>query len=225
MFIQEGSHKIFISFNDDVSIRVEDGDGFYLIQWFEYMPNSEYPHLLDSQVVTSGVQLSYKRRWYGKHRIDIHRWESEDGIVPLYSHTYDDLGKNVFFRIDNENLEATKEWLEEVRNYVSRSGCIPHISTNFNTELNITETSEETEYYSSYYIGRYFQETNGDVEQAWNEIRYGLFRKYWSHHNPRNWEKVEHRQIARDILGLTEWEDGIFFTIDGMKKVNPKIIE
>lgn len=225
MFIQEGSHKIFISFNDDVSVRVEDGDGLYLIQWFEYMPNSEYPNLLDSQVVNSGVQISYKRRWYGKHRIDIHRWEVEDGIVPLYSHTYDDLDKNVFFRIDNGNLEATKEWLEEVRNYVSRSGCIPHISTNFNSELNIPETSEETEYYSSYYIGRYFQETNGDIEQAWNEIRYGLFRKYWSHHNPRNWEKVGHRQIARDILGLTEWEDGIFFTIDGMKKVNPKIIE
>lgn len=224
MFIQEGNHKIFISFNDGLRIKA-DGEGLYLIQWFEYMPNSEYPNLVDSVVVGSGTEYSNKRRWYGKHRIDIHRWEREDGIVLVYSHTYDDLGKNVFFRIDNEDLGATNVWLEEVRNYVRRSGCIPHVSTNFNTELNLPKTSEETEYYSSYYIGRYFQETNGGTEQEYNEIRYGLFRKYWSHHNPRNWEKLEHRQIARDILGLTEWEDGIFFTLDSMKKRNPKIIE
>ena len=224
MFIQKGDHKIWLSFNNGLSVKVE-GDNNYLLEWFEYLPNSDRPHLLYHVILNGAKEHFDPRRWYGKHKICISRWDKDQGIVQIYSHTYDDFAKDVFFRIDSDGIIETESWLNEVREYIKKSRCLPHISTNFNKELSLPEVQEGTEYYSSFYIGRYFQETNGDVEQYWGEISHGLFRRYWSHYNPRNWESITHRQVARDILGLTEWEDGILFTTEYMKRNNPKYIK
>lgn len=224
MFIQEGNHKIWISFNEGLRIRISGDDQIYLVQVFEYMPGSELPNLIYGLNLLNNDESFEGRMWYGKYKVDISRWDEELGIILLHSHTYDDRGKDVFFRIDNSNLRATRSWVDEVKNYVQMTGCIPHILTSFNEELSIETPKEGVEYYNSYNIGRYYQETNGDIPQAHGEIRYSLFRKYWSHHNPRNWEKLQHNQIARDILGLTEWEDGILFTTDNLWDKNPRYI-
>lgn len=193
------------NFNNGLSCWLNGKKTYYHFQVSEIVPWEKDPVPIVYFNFFSGTQFNHERIWYAKYIIEIFDWDEELGMVNIFSYEYNDRDQNVYFDIRAEFLEDARTWYDQVLHYVKISGCKPIVNSKFNHELGISNPEMTNEFYKEFLIGRFAQRTPPFTEQFWDECCDGLYRRYWSLKNPRDWNTISSPAIAQDILGLTEY--------------------
>jgi hypothetical protein len=167
--------------------------------------------------------------WY----VELKEFHPEYGFHVIKSHRYNDRGRPVLVKLHTEDDIEADIWAKVAIEYQKLHDCNLSIMTKSDMVLNkyqdgvipyvITNPWEEYPYniYSTYDIGRFsFVEYGSDISR--NKTHYDLFDKenlpdnignrypttnlFASFKNPRNYNNQSSEDIARDILGLSDWK-------------------
>jgi hypothetical protein len=193
------------NFNNGISCWLKGKKQYYFFQLSEIVPWEKEPVPIIYFNFFSGTQYHHERLFYDKYKIDIFDWDENGGLINIFSYEYNDRNQNVYFDIRAEFLEDAQIWYDQVQHYISISGCIPTYNSKFNHELGISNPVIGNDFYKEFYIGRFPQINPPCTDQFWEESCDGLYRRYWSLKNPRDWNTISCPAIAQDILGLTEF--------------------
>ena len=202
------------TYNPCPTVKVDGGnDGeVFLVQIFEYHKNNSVPFFLESYLIENGGDFQYNVTYYGKFELRVIRFDEQLGHSEIFRDVYNDLGEKVRFVIGTQSFAEELEFSYVIDEYVRHSKCIPTIvstlesSTKFEvtTEVLSDEIDWNSEYYKTYYVGRNVFNGDNKYEHRWRNVSYGNWRLFWSLNNPREYHSLSSKEIAEDILGITE---------------------
>ena len=160
--------------------------------------------------------------WY--MTVDV--WDAKKGFIKIYDYMYNDYNKNVQFNLHSSDIIDLLEWVDVINEYKKIHNCNIFITTNNfefrykfkdSKELNILDMEAiAPECYATYNIGRYdlnqYMFSNIMTYDPYDKVNFsdGLGVNLCnavsiaSCRNPRNWKNQSSREIAEDILGLSE---------------------
>lgn len=202
------------TYNPRPTVKVDGGndDEVFLVQIFEYYKNNSVPFLLDSYLIENGGAFQYNVTYYGKFELRVIRFDEQLGHTEIFRDVYNDLGERVRFVIGTQSLSEEIDFYNVIDEYVRQSKCVPTIVSTLENSTNFEVTDEvlsydidwDSEYYKTYYVGR--NQFLGDnlYEHRWRNVSYGNWRLFWSLNNPREYNNLTSKEIAEDILGITE---------------------
>lgn len=154
-------------------------------------------------LVKNNTFYSLLREWYTNWYIEVYVFDIDTEQLKLYdTHQFDLKNKNVAIFLYPDNIEDEEIWLKECNKFKELHKCKLTI-INAKKQPNIRPTGA---YYATYNIGRFDIKENsikkyGDFEQYHGKIN-EVYITYDSFKNPRNWEKLNSKQIIDDILCL-----------------------
>jgi hypothetical protein len=216
MFTKIDDVTIDINFNNGIEVKVKGPDLFYYVELVEYEKNSSTAKYLEAHQVHSVPTdaapfwklFRFDGRFYFDFEIRVYRVDSNEGVLLIYTHRYNDVGKYVKFEIINKNRSETEFWIERIYKYCEIHKCKPIIKTEF-TDINHRDKNffitEGIEYYRTYKIGR-FPKASKDFKtrdpRQKGFLWFGFWKIFWSYEHPRNWKHLNSQEVVDDILGL-----------------------
>jgi len=202
------------TYNPRPTVKVDGGnDGeVFLVQIFEYHKNNSVPFFLESYLIENGGTFQYTVTYYGKFELRVIRFDEQFGHTEIFRDVYNDLGERVKFVIGTHSLSEEIDFYNVIDRYVRQSGCIPTIVSTLENSTNFEVTDEvlsydidwDSGYYKTYYVGRNKFQGDTQYEHRWRNVSYGNWRMFWSLNNPRAYNNLTSKEIAEDILGITE---------------------
>jgi len=216
MYISLNEEKIFLDFKPHPIVRVSGPDDFYYVEMREYVNGGENSKFVEGYEITSKPDLNWSKEFqcfiefYGDFEISIYKFIDGYGNRRIFTHRYCDYGKFVNFFLDTNDEEECELWVRRVREYQTKTGCIPHIQTHFdhiNKRFNTYYKTHGLDFYNSYRIGRFpKQSTDFRTLDPRKEglIWLGMWKTFWSYQHPRLHKFLTSQEIADDILGLSE---------------------
>lgn len=216
MYISLNEEKIFLDFKPYPLVKVSGPDDYYYVELREYVKNSDTSKYVEGYEITGKQNLRWKKEFecfvefYGDFEISVYKFIDGYGIRRIFTHRYCDYGKYVNFVLDTDDEEECELWVKRVKEYQNKTGCLPNIETKFdhiNKRFNTYYKTQGIEFYNSYRIGRYpknstdFRTVDPRKEGL---IWLGMWKTFWSYQHPRLFKFLSSKEIADDILGLSE---------------------
>jgi hypothetical protein len=160
-------------------------------------------------------------------------WDKDQGFRLTSYHQYNDYNKHVQINLHTDDWEEMCDWIEVAFKYKKIHYCHLHFSiSNKDLQIKAQKTfgisfmdwgEEMIDVYSTYEIGKFDPDDESlhtfkylqDEEQV--EIpnpyptenppgkRFVETNLSFSCNNPRDWTKMNSKDIAKDILGLSDW--------------------
>jgi len=216
MFTKIGDVKIELDFNKGVFMSVKGPQRLYYYVIQEYTKNNDRPKLIEGhQLNTTPIpeqegfnRLKIDIEFYMDFEIVLYSFDYDNGIIPIYSHRYNDRDKYVQFNLVTENFEEAEMWEKSVLKYSDLHGCQPIIVSQFD-EINHRNKNyfltHHPQTYKTYNIGR-FPKQSRDFKtydfRGHGNLYFGNWKKFWSYQHPRIWSNLNSQEIVDDILGL-----------------------
>lgn len=216
MFTRIGDLKIELDFNKGIYMGVKGPRPLYYVDLKEYPKNCDIPKQLEGhQLNTTPVegQVGFNRlrldiEFYIDFEITLYTFDYSHGVIPIFTHRYNDRDKFVEFNLVTDNFDEAKLWEETVFKYCNLHGCQPIIKSNFE-EINHKHKnyflSHHVTTYKTYNIGR-FPKQSQDFRtydyRGHGSIYFGNWKRFWSYQHPRVWSNLNSQEIVDDILGF-----------------------
>jgi hypothetical protein len=111
-----------MDFNEGIKVWVNGPDLFYFVEVLEYEKGCGEAKYLEGHQIHSvptddapfWKMFKYDARFYSDFEIRIYRCDDNEGMLLVYSHRYNDMGKYVKFEITNKNKQETELWVERI---------------------------------------------------------------------------------------------------------------
>jgi hypothetical protein len=212
MYIALNDERIILNFDKGIKVKMSGPDQHYHIELKEYLKNDDFPYTVESYPISPKVgwatTFHVPIEFYGDWEIIIYKYVSNYGMVRIFTHKFCDYSRLVKFNLKTENYDECLLWMESVKEYIKRHGCLPIVETPFD-EINKSFLSyyniPSIDIYKTYNIGR-FPKDSTDYRTLDHRkeglIWFGNWKTFWSYQHPRKWTEISPKEIADDILGL-----------------------
>jgi hypothetical protein len=209
MFISLNEEKIILHFNPSPFLKISGPDELYYVELREYPKNDDQSLYVEGRkIVGNGGVFHIPIEFYCDFEISVSKYISEYGLKKIFTHRFNDYGKQVLFNLDTNNHNECLLWISKVEDYQKIHGCNIHIKTNFddiNKKFMSYYQVNGIDYYKSYNIGR-----TPKSSTDWRTIDprkegvvwYGNWKTFWSYQHPRLWSNLSSEEIINDILAL-----------------------
>ena len=209
MFISLNEEKIILHFNPSPFLKISGPDELYYVELREYPKNDDQSLYVEGRkIVGNGGVFHIPIVFYCDFEISVSKYISEYGLKKIFTHRFNDYGKQVLFNLDTNNHNECLLWISKVEDYQKIHGCNIHIKTNFddiNKKFMSYYQVNGIDYYKSYNIGR-----TPKSSTDWRTIDprkegvvwYGNWKTFWSYQHPRLWSNLSSEEIINDILAL-----------------------
>lgn len=214
MFTKVDNVFIKHDFNDGINVTVKGPEPFYLVELREFRGCDEHSVVLESHFI-AGSKPHFRSKFnlpilfHIDFEIIVYRYNFEFGLEKIYNHRLNLRDKLVKFELHTKNEMECLLWVETVKKFCRKEGCLPwvvsdfdHINNSFWAHLNIPTDK----IYKTYKIGR-FPKSSYDWRtldpRHENEIWFGWYKLFWSYEHPRDYTKLNPQELVDDILGFS----------------------
>lgn len=213
MYFQIGNEKISLDFNQGIKVTCNGPDVMYYVECWEYTGLDMTPRILDGFHFTHHDFWKYKSfelsiEFFMDFEIIVYKFDGKNGLKKIFNHRFNDNDQLVRFKLDTDNENEAKVWLDKVLEYKNKKGCLIDIHSKFESINKFSEVrfkDRNLNPYKTYRIGRYNKDSNDwktvDPRKE-NLIWFGNWKTFWSYQHPRLWKNLSSEEIANDILGL-----------------------
>lgn len=213
MFTKVGKVLIDMDLNEGITVKIKGPDYYYFVEVLEYFGNDAQPRVLESYHI-AGSKNNFRRhfklpiQFHIDFEINVYKYDKNYGLVKLMSHRQNLQDKLIKFEINTEDRNESILWLESVKRFCDKNGCIPLVETKFD-DINKSFESYYWEKglttYKTYRIGRYPKSSNDwrtvDPRHE-GKIWFGAYKTFWSYQNPRDYNQLNPQEVVDDILGI-----------------------
>jgi hypothetical protein len=209
MYISLNEEKIILTFNQYPNLKISGPDELYYVELREYPKDDDQSLFVEGyKILGDGGVFNLPIEFHFDFEISVFKFIDNYGIKKIFTHRFNDYGKQVLFNLETSNYEECLLWVSKVEEYSKIHGCKTHLNTNFD-EINKRYVSyyqvDGIDYYKTYNIGRYpknstdFRTIDPRMEGL---IWFGNWKKFWSYQHPRLWTNLSSEEIINDILAL-----------------------
>ena len=215
MYTSVNDDLIYYDFNPSVSLKVYGDELLYLVELFEYKKNHSSPLL----IVNFSIRPERNKRmneffsqiqYYYDFEIKVSKFIPNVGIQKIFTHRYNDMGKLVRFNLHTDDVKEAIIWYNRIIHYQKIHQCEIYIDSKFSEVKQLNKSKynvERLNFYKTFNIGR-FPKSSDDFKtkhtSEHGQIRLNYWKSFWSYEHPRNWNYLTSKEIADDILGLSE---------------------
>jgi len=209
MFISLNEERIVLHFNPSPFLKISGPDELYYVELREYPKNDDQSLYVEGRkIIGNGGVFEIPIEFYFDFEISVSKYVPKYGLKKIFTHRFNDYGKQVLFNLDTKNYDECLIWLTKVEEYSRINGCKPHINTHFD-DINKKHLSyyqvDGVDYYKTYNIGRHPKSSTDwrtiDPRKE-GVIWYGNWKTFWSYQHPRLWSNLTSEEIIDDILAL-----------------------
>jgi hypothetical protein len=220
----------YLNFNKGLQIFAGEYDGISQDEELLFLvkekisPMKDYG-ILESINLRQSTFFTSFRSFLGDIKVEVFTINKHQGLIKIDEAFLGFKGKRVWIDLVSADLDVIKIWVEQILEFKSIHSCDIFCTTISNEHLltlnNLfsesgilfLESSDQQHYDSSIQIGTFKLDENDssltgapqiyqDLSSRW--ILQSGWRYFRSFKNPRDWEKLTHSQVARDILGLPD---------------------
>lgn len=209
MYISLNEEKIVLNFNPYPNLKIAGPDELYYVELREYPKDDDQSLFVEGYKISGdGGYFQLPIEFYFDFEISVFKFVDGYGIRKIYTHRFNDYGKQVLFNLDTNNYEECLLWTSKVEEYSRIHGCKIFLNTNFddiNKKYPTYYQVDSIDYYKTYNIGRY-PKTSTDFRtldyRMEGLIWFGNWKTFWSYQHPRLWSNLSSEEIIEDILAL-----------------------
>lgn len=213
MFTKIDNVFIKYDFNNGINLTIKGPDNYYFVELREFIDSDDTSVVLESYYIAGSKNrfrdvFKLPIKFHIDFEIIVYRYNFDYGLERIYNHRLNMRDRLVKFILSTNDEKECRLWIESVKKFCDKYGCVPLVVTGFediNNKFLSHYNIPTDKIYKTFEIGRFPKSSNDwrtmDARHE-NNIWFGWYKIFWSYEHPRDYSKLNPQELVDDILGL-----------------------